>query len=489
MAATTQGSAFSTGTGGVNTLVASSAVSLSIVTPTASSEICLTDTELITPQPITGAMPVATRNLIVKGKCAAEAAVTINGANAAVSGNDWRACVPIVQLGELKIAAASGSVTITNIVTIYEFQFIQPTMNQQFAIPANPNPSMPEISASVKIVGLNPDPTESTAFTWELIIGGYYRDRSGWQQYSYQYTGQTQGAAPWKPAFNKVIVGGWGRLQVKSQIGGKEVKSDFRWIDINGENPSSAIVQQYIQTNGGTDVDILHKIIHYESYKHQYLQFFSTAETREPNDNRIPSAFTAGSSSGGPPRPLRPVYGAPPAGIGIAQLDPASFPDQHWNWQSNVLSACQLYYKEKVPIATHIYKIEQSRLDNLRTDVLSIVNLARSKQTPPQSALSLSTIQISAQKPFSAAELRRAKIRTYNGGYNYRLDYTYQLSQDILTATLVGTGSWVEDPGVNYSQSVTTVTVAGKQLTLHKFSWQDLKAARLPYVKNVEALQ
>jgi hypothetical protein len=326
------------------------------------------------------------------------------------------------------------------------------------------------------------------AFSWELTIGGYYRDRSGWQEYSYSYSGQAQGTAPWKPVFNNMIVGGWARLQVKAQVGGKEAKSDFRWIDVNGENPSSAIVKQYIQSNGGTDCDILQKIIHHESLNHQYLQFRPAPESREPTDNRIPAALTAGSSSGGAPRPLRPVYGAPPAGIGIAQLDPAGFPDQHWNWGNNVLSACQFYYREKVPIATKIYAIEQSRLDTLRIEVLAIANLARSQQTPPQTALSLSAIKVAAQKPFSAAELRRAKIRAYNGGYNYRLDYTYQLSQDNLTPTLAGSGNWIEDPGVSYSQNATKVTVAGKQCTLHQFSWQGLKAARVPYVNNVEAL-
>ncbi len=79
---------------------------------------------------------------------------------------------------------------------------------------------------------------------------------------------------------------------------------------------------------------------------------------------------------------MQPNFGAPPAGIGLTQLDPASFPEQQWNWKENVAGGVQVY-QDGLAAAQQLRTNEQARLDGERNKALKLVNDTRAAQNPP----------------------------------------------------------------------------------------------------------
>ena len=136
-------------------------------------------------------------------------------------------------------------------------------------------------------------------------------------------------ADPWQPEYT-TILGGWGRLVVTASLPGvldNPVTSDPRWIIIPGANPGKAAVEAFIDDSAGDLADTVKHIDCWESGR-TFNQFNPAADRREPATTNIPADLRA---QGLNPAPRRPRFGPPPAGTGIAQLDPAAFPGQQWN--------------------------------------------------------------------------------------------------------------------------------------------------------------
>jgi hypothetical protein len=469
-----------------NTLTVPLVISpLGITNLTDGSKIALTNTRLIVPQPNTNERKPRNRRLRVSGTASGSNAVDVNGQQVNVVNGSWNIELPIPGLGPFRITvseqtsagAAGGQQTIT--VHIFEIAITRPSENQVFTLQHTP-PGMPRIEAEARINGHpSPNITSSTAFRWRLLIGGYYRTRPDprWESYERTINFNITGPGPWIPTFDEFI-GGWGKLTLEADVpdavDGPRVTSDPIWIDLQGGNPPRADVLGFIQANGGQDADIIAKIMCHES-AHNFLQFRGGPETREPEDARIPVDWR------NPRRPLRPLYGAPPAGIGIAQLDPASFPASHWNWQTNVRDGISKHNSNRSAAST-LHSREQQRVDRERHDAETRINQNRSQQQPSLPAITIpNTITVPILTP---DRLRREKIRRYNGGRNYRFDAHYVITPNALNSpTPIGTQQWVEDPGTWESEQ-RWINRGG--VTVRRI-WNQLPGPRIGYVNSVEA--
>ena len=118
------------------------------------------------------------------------------------------------------------------------------------------------------------------------------------------------------------------------------VQSEPRWIDIPGTNPAVPTIEAYVSAQDPADASVENELFCHES---RFTQFNPDPEPREPATTTVPHDI------GPNPAPLRPLFGAEFAGIGIAQKDPASFPAQQWDWHANVQSGIACTKKTRPP--------------------------------------------------------------------------------------------------------------------------------------------
>jgi hypothetical protein len=259
-------------------------------------------------------------------------------------------------------------------------------------------------------------------------------------------------STPWNPPAKKSgakppndanpLVGGVARLQFSATLPGvldNPIQSEPRWIDVPGTNPQANAVNTLVANKKPTDADVIEHIFCYESGSSgltYYNQFSSAADTREPKTSGVPSDWTPN------PGTLRPLFGADPAGIGIAQRDPAPFPTQQWDWKLNVLGGIGVF-GGGLDAATNLQTREQSRLDNERNMALDAVNPARrAKGLPP--------VQIAREIVPPDPDVMADAISRYNTGAGnnlYFFDYHYLASQNNMQVLTNGTGTWVTDDG------------------------------------------
>lgn len=315
------------------------------------------------------------RFLTVKGTVKGAKEVKVNGVSAKVKDGNWTASGPVAAPGFLRLratAVGTGVVHSINVAILGVF-IEEPKQNAIFWIEPSP-PTMPSIKCRVKIMGLTDSKSvKELKFYWKLEIGGKYvkyvydktkKERNAvWKEYyeEFKIDADDMPSDGYEVDFKEKIpsdrwYGGWGKLIVTAELNAKKsnwkVESIPCWIDIKGKNPNENVIIQFIKDNvdalklpdilTGFDntllkiQDIIVKIMRHES---KLRQFQENGIKEIENDTRIKDAPLK--------RPLncRPVFG-PPAGFGIAQRDPAEYPDEYWNWQKNVIAGIKIYKED-----------------------------------------------------------------------------------------------------------------------------------------------
>ena len=431
--------------------------------------ISLTNGTFVKPQPNENEHSPPKRDLVVSGTVSGAEKVMVSGTvsgaekvsvkekQATINKGSWSVELPISELGRFEITATAGTKKHTITVHIFSISIVQPTENQKFEISPSISPSlaMPTIQAKARIDGHpKADITSSMKFSWKFIIGGFYRTRienkrnSGhWEKYEETFI-KKDGSYVWTPSLPK-IVGGWGKITVEAEVPSVDTnsKSDPCWIDIRGTNPEKSAVIEFIRQIGKDDTDTFINICCAESLDHEFQQFRPKGEEREDDDDRIPSNLRK--------VPLRPVFGKPPAGIGIAQCDPAVFPQQHWDWTANVTEGLRRYRNKKTRAKKWI-RDEQDRIKNewnlVKTEI---------KKQLAESEIDNRLLPVSVPDPvpdltkephpvpdLTNEQLLRETIRLYNGGHQYRFDLHYVVDENGSNYQTKGKKIWKDDPGM-----------------------------------------
>jgi hypothetical protein len=334
-------------------------------------------------------------------------------------------------------------------VTLIDLHVVSPAENA--SLPLTGAPAMPAIRASLEVAGMPADQTAAVDFTWTLqLINRYVKPRNAWSNdVRTVATGTTTGAdEAWQPT-GLPVIGGWGKTTVKAVIPGVAdgtVTSEPRWINIPGTNPGEDAITAFIRANADNAADagaLVHLACHESGAT--FDQFRKTAQPLTIRYKgkviRIPAASGLIPSGWPNPAPLRPLFGYP-SGVGVMQLDPASFPGQQWNWHSNVLGGIRLY-AEKKALAAAWPSREQAIIDALRAKDLNIVNAARAaKHLKP---ITVRRVMVTPETP---AQLAEDVIRGYNGYgspaiyHQYTFAPRYVISADHLNLTVSGTPRW-----------------------------------------------
>jgi hypothetical protein len=429
---------------------------LVITSPPDNAAVALTDGKYVQPQAKAGQRAPKARHLIVAGTAQCAGPVTVNGVSVTVSGGKWTADVPVGDTGPMAINAQAGGCGQTaSSITLVNLDITSPKENQ--ALPITDAPAMPKLDATVGIDGYQSDPSAVT-FDWSLTVHGNYVVRKkvngkSVPDWSHQYAdkvaaGSTTGISQsWEPAYSK-IEGGIGLLQVTATIPGvldNPVKSDPRWIDIPGSNPKPAAVNDKVVALDAHDSPTIEHLFCYESGGGgaSYPQFNPKANRGQPKFTGVPGDWKPN------PPVLQPKFGAPPAGIGIAQIDPAQFPGQDWDWTQNVGRGVSIY-KAGLAKAKALSDGEQKRLDNERNAAIALVNKARKAHGLPVIPAPARVI-VAAEPSYSGvAGVTADAITRYNTGAGYSLfkfNYQYYVSPNGEQVLHEGNQLWIAQDG------------------------------------------
>ena len=438
---------------------------LEITSPAANSTIALTDGRYFSPQPGPDESTPTRRTLTVKGVDTSPGASVVRiGAVSGPIASDgrWSLELPVTSAAVRTLTADDnvGS-TADQKVTLVDLVITSPAAGS--VLPITAVPAMPDLGAVASVVGYRGD-VSVIIFKWALSVRGEYRDRCGhdpaascgqWYPYNNEIgAGTTRGAAPWDGDFS-TIEGGFARLSTSAYIPGvldEPVQSEPSWIDIPGTNPSVASIKEYVAARDPANATVEDELFCHES---DFTQFRASPEVREPATTTVPDDI------GQNPGPLRPLYGAPYAGVGIAQKDPSSFPAQQWDWHANVDAGIAVY-QENLAGAKLWRQAEQVRLSGELMAALQVVNHARRLKN-------MKVLRLAPPKvpPLTAAQTEREAIRRYNGENEYRFDLNYVVSTNHLSVKTVGKGKWVE--GVGEWQDTSTWLAAGGPLVARQW--------------------
>ena len=329
-------------------------------------------------------------------------------------------------------------------ITETTLKIVSPSPNQIFTI----DPEKLEMPI-IKVCSIleNGDVVENAMLTktakieWQLHIYGKYKISRGgkWEQYHKSYTLETKLNEEGSFVLGDYVIGGF--CIVKASLCTNTcILHQEQYIDIRGQNPTKESVQREIDdiltektSKDVYDSDLIKKIICQES---SYRQFKKSAESREGLDIRLPK----GSQN---PKIYRPIFGFP-AGIGIAQLDPASkFPDEHWNWKINLKKGIEIYYKKK-KVAYKIYKNQQEILNYQLKSLIKKANLKRKELGQTELVEGDYQIDVESDYELTDDQMKKNIVNLYNGGFSFKLDYIYSINENHEIETS-GTENWIEE--------------------------------------------
>lgn len=419
-----------------------------ITSPAAGSIVAMTDAAYLSPQPTGTERAPTKRDLTVTGIDNCGCAITVNGVAAAATGTAWQAKIPVTDPGPLTVSVetAAGEHDSANI-TLIDLRVVNPAENAREPLTAAP--AMPILDARAQAVGY-PEDTSSQTLNWTLDLRGEYKDRSGWHAYPKTLvTGSAAGTqTPWNLPQGSPVIGGAGRLSVSANLPGvldDPVKSEPLWINIPGANPGPAAVNSKIAELDAHDSHELRHLFCWESGARGagYPQFNQRANSGEPAFTDVPGDWTPN------PPVLQPKYGAPPAGIGIAQLDPAQFPGQQWDWTRNVAGGIRIYQRGLAASAKLLGQ-EQARLNSERNQAVALVKATRAahhlKAIPPPPPVTVPA----EPRNFGVAGVTADAITRFNTGSGWNLfyfNYHYLASPDNLHVLTEGGRQWVTRDG------------------------------------------
>lgn len=209
-------------------------------------------------------------------------------------------------------------------------KIVQPREGDIFWIGAEPEPAMPRIDCQAKVVGVTPDPTATTEFTWEAVIT--YTDHKRTDTHKFE-SGKVIGGA-WNPDFKNVIAGGTLTIKVKAVIDDKEYRDSVTGY-IRGRNPNKETIKETLGK------PILQVICYKESYP-KWHQF---------DDSGLP------------------IFG-PPGGFGLMQLDtPPPTSQQIWSWLENVKGGKTLWHEKLAMSKNYVKQVKKANSDQKVTNL------------------------------------------------------------------------------------------------------------------------
>ena len=413
-----------------------------ITSPPADKTIAVTDAKYFTPQPGPHERQPKQRKLTVAGTAPpGDKSITLNGVQIPVTGGTWRGELPVTaaQLGRLTLNASDGVTTAEQHDTLIDIVITKPAENDQEPVTAVP--AMPSLDATLNVPGY-PGDTAAVSFHWTLDVHGETVARpSTWTGYTQTTTGSTTGTGKaWKPAFAHVA-GGVGRLTATATLPDvldNPVTSEPRWFGLPGTNPPAATAKAFVDQADRQYADPIRHLVCIESGWHQFnAAGYFPGNNHQPPVPGVPADWTPNPGTG------QPLYG-PPAGIGIAQLDPANL-DEYWDWQANLQGGIGVW-NDKLHQAQAWRQHEQNRLSARLQAALHQANVNRAAQHLPP--LHLRPVQV---PQLTDQQLIYQAIRYYNGQQEYHYDADYVLSANGLNVDLVpAIRQWVggTDPAV-----------------------------------------
>jgi hypothetical protein len=260
----------------------------------------------------------------------------------------------------------------------------QPTQGQMLDITAEPK--MPDVHARARIVGLDPDPTAQTTFTWKTQISLKSVECDSRVHASREIThpdiNATAVGSDYQPQF-QVVRGGHLTMTASATINGNTAQDVTKDVILRGTNPARSDIQGALPHNA------LRQIACQESGQRQF------AAAPDGGMNKCP-LFSSDHLGG----------------VGVMQItNPAPTFDQHWDWHTNVAAGISKF--NSTTSAAQGYSQQLARSQGF----MSLVTAYNARRS--QSHLAPLTIQIPAltqgnfDNDFEQRE--RDAIRGYNG--------------------------------------------------------------------------
>lgn len=271
-------------------------------------------------------------------------------------------------LDNVDVEAAAPPIQIT---------LVSPPANDQYAITATP--TMPTIQATAKVIGVTPDPTPSTAFTWAAHLE---INENGGTGPTIDYDNDiiqnvtTTGSGTYTLTFRhpKVFEGGALTLTVTATVNGQTLTAktppnlDIQPaspLQIYGTNPQRSDIQS----------DIVTQVLSHKFHGLQNAEVEDVLQRiacRESGQIQFKASANGGQ---GPPDV------APDNGIGIMQItqpSPDLFvtePQVVFNWQTNVVTGLTTYQsKAKVALAYPRRLRRDNKISNIHSYQFYITN-------------------------------------------------------------------------------------------------------------------
>lgn len=250
------------------------------------------------------------------------------------------------RLDNLKYAPACG------------IKIVTPSGGMPFDIQAEPQPKMPTIECRAEVIGITPDPTATTKFTWEAQCSykapgiwtpafdskgnyaGYYYQSN--YEFKHTFPQNTVEGGQWTVNLGNTFCGGTLSITVKATIEGVEY-SDTVEVIIKGDNPSIGTIKSALSatidpadTTPRLSKEFLQAICSVESSFHQFRLSDHMPNYGEPGGYGLMQIDV-------PPNyfwnKLLAKY--PGDSAKVKELLRAYQNDLMWNWQENIKAGLQ----------------------------------------------------------------------------------------------------------------------------------------------------
>jgi hypothetical protein len=256
-----------------------------------------------------------------------------------------------------------------------EIQIISPADNSIFRIQAGTaatGAQMPLIQAQAQIVGVAPDPTLTTTFTWVVNIRFRCVDCAHGPPREINDEFQLSSLGGTCPIAFPRVRGGDLTVSVSANLSAGRLEQTTRGMRIQGVNPQRTLV------NAACGTVALQKIVLHES---QRRQFDAVAET---GISECP--LFSGDGLGG---------------VGLLQItSPPPTDDDHWNWLENIVHGRRIFHDKQALARQYPTTVRISAAFR------QLVERFNSSRTPAA---------VIVLPDFTAAQLNLDTIRGYNG--------------------------------------------------------------------------
>ena len=268
----------------------------------------------------------------------------------------------------------------TKEIRIFDFELTDPPDHHEWVI--DDTPQMPEMRAIAQFVGVSPDPSSETPYTWNFNVRSKFERCPGTSKRTLDFeSGDVEQLGPtYKPTTGDRLLGGHVELIVRAAVDNVEDVDQVDNVKIVGTNPSKADISALLGD------DDLRRISCRESQQRQFNASANGGTSECP-------LFNMGKNG-------KPGDG----GVGIMQISYKIKEADHWNWRTNIETAKGYYETAKRRARNHAGNVRGS---SGFQDAVNLVNVVRA-------AVSLPPLTVNVPD-HTAEQLRRGGIRCNNG--------------------------------------------------------------------------